>query len=217
MEKLKYYWKRFWHFIWEDDSIWSWLANVALAIILIKFIIYPAIGFALSTNYPIVAVVSRSMEHQGNFDKWWNKPAICKQQCTQEEFYKQNEYNITKEEFQTFRYTNGFNKGDIMVLKGVAPDKVAVGDVIVFTSIMPDPIIHRVIALHEKNSRYSYTTKGDYNPAIKKDIFEDDIDQSRLIGKAVVRLPYFGWLKITAFCSYMNIVGKDGFVECMSR
>jgi hypothetical protein len=217
MEKLKHYWKRFWHFIWEDDSIWSWLANVVLAIILIKFIIYPAIGFALDTNYPIVAVVSRSMEHQGNFDAWWNKPAICKQQCTQGEFYLQEEYNITKENFQEFRYKNGFNKGDIMVLKGVAADKVAVGDVIVFTSITPDPIIHRVIAVHDKNGRYSYTTKGDYNPAIKKDILEDDIDQSRLIGKAVVRLPLFGWLKITAFCGYTGIVTQDTFFNCMRR
>ena len=56
--------KKIWHFIWEEDSIWSWIANVIIAFVLIKFIVYPLMGFALSTNYPVVAVVSSSMEHK---------------------------------------------------------------------------------------------------------------------------------------------------------
>ena len=55
---------KIWHFIWEENNIWSWLANIILAFILIKFIIYPAIGFILGTQYPIVAVVSGRMLHK---------------------------------------------------------------------------------------------------------------------------------------------------------
>ena len=57
--------KKTWHFIWEDDSVWSWIVNIILAIVLIKFIIYPGLGLVLGTSYPIVAVVSDSMEHSG--------------------------------------------------------------------------------------------------------------------------------------------------------
>ena len=62
--------KRVWHFIWEDNSIWSWIANIAIAFILIKFIVYPSLGFFLSTSHPVVAVVSESMEHNNGFNKW---------------------------------------------------------------------------------------------------------------------------------------------------
>ena len=215
MGSIKQYWKTFWHFIWEDDSIWSWLANVVLAIILIKFIIYPAIGFALQTDYPIVAVVSGSMEHHGSFDEWWNSFAICQTPCVQSDFY--SAFGITKEHFKEFKFKNGFNKGDIMILRGINPENVKVGDVIVFTSITQDPIIHRVIKVTENNGRFSYATKGDFNPAIKYDIYENDIDQSRLLGKAVVRLPLFGWLKITAFCGITSITTQDTFIGCMAR
>ena len=56
--------KKTWHFIWEDNSIWSWIANVIIAFILIKFIVYPGLGLLLSTSHPVVAVVSSSMEHK---------------------------------------------------------------------------------------------------------------------------------------------------------
>ena len=46
-----------WWFLWEDDSVWSWLANIVLAFVLIKFIVYPGLGLALQTSHPIVAVV----------------------------------------------------------------------------------------------------------------------------------------------------------------
>ena len=63
-------WKKVWHFIWEDNSIWSWIVNIILAFILIKFIVYPGLGLALGTSYPIVAVVSNSMEHEPSMASW---------------------------------------------------------------------------------------------------------------------------------------------------
>ena len=67
-EQLKKLWKKTWYFIWDDDSIYSWLVNVVLAFVLIKFIVYPVLGLLLQTNYPIVAVVSSSMEHDEDFE-----------------------------------------------------------------------------------------------------------------------------------------------------
>ena len=48
--------KKTWHFIWEDDSLLSWIVNIVLAIVLIKFIIYPGLGLVLGTGFPVVAV-----------------------------------------------------------------------------------------------------------------------------------------------------------------
>ena len=58
------YWKRFWRFIWYDDSALSYILNFAFAFVVIKFLFFPAIGFALNNDYPIVAIVSGSMEHK---------------------------------------------------------------------------------------------------------------------------------------------------------
>ena len=69
--------KKTWDFIWNSNSVWSWILNVVLAFILVKFILYPGFGFLLQTSHPVVAVMSGSMEHNGNFDEWpsgtWNQ------------------------------------------------------------------------------------------------------------------------------------------------
>src|SRR3989344_2629446 len=99
--------KNTWYFIWKDDSLLSWIVNVILAFLLVKFIVYPGLGFLLSTSHPLVAVVSSSMEHDGNFNDWWQQ---------QSDWYEDK--GITKEGFQEYHFKNGFNKGDIMVLYG---------------------------------------------------------------------------------------------------
>src|SRR3989338_418222 len=70
---LKKFLKKLWYFIWEDDGILSWIANIALSFILIKFVVYPGLGLLLTTSHPVVAVVSESMEHNNGFDGWWEK------------------------------------------------------------------------------------------------------------------------------------------------
>jgi len=179
--------KKTWWFIWEDDSIWSWIVNIILAFVLIKFIVYPGLGFLLSTSYPIVAVVSSSMEHDGSFDNWWN---------SQESWYLKND--ISREEFSEFNFKNGFNKGDIMVLYGKKPANIEVGEVIVFRSGRPDPIIHRVVKKWEVDSEYYFQTKGDHNVDSIKSLTLDEtnINEDDYLGKAVVRVPLLGYIKI---------------------
>lgn len=182
--------KKTWHFLWHEDSVLSWFASLIVAFILIKFIIYPGLGLILGTQFPIVAVVSNSMEHDGNFDEWW---------ALHEDFYLQNE--ITKDNFREYPFPNGFNKGDIMILTGVKPDDVVRGDILVFWSGKPFPIIHRVtkIWVDEETGEKYYETKGDHNrnqvrqPPI---LDETRVLPEQIVGKAVFRLPYLGYVKI---------------------
>ncbi len=185
--------KKIWWFIWEDNSIWSWIVNLILAFILIKFIVYPGLGWILGTGFPVVAVVSGSMEHDGSFEEWWQSEAYCHSPCTQEQWYA--EYGITQEQFQEYSFKNGFNKGDIMILKGIEPKNIKTGDVIVFDSNR-EPIIHRVV-----KSGDTIQTKGDHNAA--SGAMDMNIQSHSIIGKAVFKIPLLGWIKI-------------GFVELIS-
>lgn len=189
-------WKKIWYFIWHDDSIWSWVINIVLAFILIKFVIFPGLGFILGTEYPVVAVVSGSMEHDGSFEDWWEsdycgRATISVEGTTQRERYEA--YNITKPEFLNFPFENGFNTGDIMILQSA--NKVRVGDVIVFAvQGQVEPIIHRVVSVKESEGKYYYNTKGDHNCGVG--VFEKDIPEGAVLGKSLFRIPFLGWIKI---------------------
>ena len=179
-----------WYFIWEEDSVLSWVVNIVIAFVLIKFLVYPGLGFALGgTSHPIVAVVSGSMEHDVAFDDWWQK---------HENFY--DKHNISKSEFREYKFDGGFNKGDIMVLYKTKPENIEVGDVLVFRSIRPDPIIHRVVDTWEENGSYYFKTKGDHNSVSIKSFKLDEtrIPEDQVIGEAVFRVPFVGWVKIGA-------------------
>lgn len=168
-----------WHFIWEDNSIWSWFANIIIAFVLIKYIIFPLMGLILGSGFPVVAVVSDSMEHNDKFEAWWNG---------QEIFYK--DFNITKEEFSKFIFSSGLDKGDVIVL--VSPKNLKIGDIPVFIARDGRPIIHRVVSLNP------IQTKGDNNKGQIATTFlnEKDVSKEQFIGKALIRIPWIGYVKI---------------------
>jgi hypothetical protein len=196
-EKPMGFWRKLWWFLWEDNSIWSWIANILIAFVLIKFIIYPGLGFMLGTSHPIVAVVSSSMEHRGSYEQWWARNQCCvDQQCSKKaangELYAQ--FGISADDFDAYPFTNGFDKGDIMVL--TRPEEIAIGDILVFwADSKKEPIIHRVVQVKTSadGTRF-YKTKGDNNCGSAS--FEENISSSRMIGKAALRLPLLGWIKI---------------------
>jgi signal peptidase I len=199
-------WRKVWHFIWEDDSWASWFVNVIIAFIIIKFIVYPVLGLVLATSHPIVAVVSGSMEHDGSFDDWWASSAVCERpQCTQGLYY--DELGISKEAFREFKFRNGFNKGDIMFLFRSKPENIEIGDVIVFKAGRADPIIHRVISVKSDGEDYVFMTKGDHNTASY--YFEASITEDAYIGKAFLRLPYAGYIKL-GFAWFLEKIGIGG-------
>jgi len=212
--------KKTWYFIWEDDSVWSWIVNVILAFIIIKFIVYPGLGFFLDTTHPVVAVVSSSMEHKtvlsctGNGNMLNNKKcgeyrhSMCGNTYDGKKYFNIDEYwqecgswyeknSIDEDEFSGFPFKNGFNKGDIMILIGKDMGEVEVGDIIVFRSSRKDPIIHRVVKKND-NGKITLQTKGDNNAdSIKNNALDEtNISKDVLIGKAVFRVPLLGYIKI---------------------
>ncbi len=188
-----------WYFIWHDNSVASWIVNIILAYVIIKFIVYPGLGLIFGTHFPIVAVVSNSMEHHQSFDQWWT---------TNEDYYLA--LNLTKDDFETYPFKNGFNRGDIMFLIGKKPGDIKLGDVIVFQSGKPYPIIHRVIKKDDM-SMWVFQTKGDNN---KMQIRDSELDETRVLekqvlGKAVFRAPFLGYVKIW-FVDLMKVTGIYG-------
>lgn len=212
--ELKRALKKIWWFIWESDSVWSWIVNIILAFIIIKFLVYPGLGFLLQTTHPIVAVVSGSMEHKYlgiglspcgtsnerwvSLDQYWDECGL---------WYIKNT-NITKEDFIKFDYKNGFNKGDIMVLKGKNPEDIQIGDIVVFNGRRKDPIIHRIVTKTQEDNTYYFQTKGDHN----KGQDPSTISQEEIVGykkyqkcsKAVLRIPLLGYIKI-GFVKIINL------------
>lgn len=205
MKVWKRRWKKIWYLIWEDNSIWSWLVNIILAFVLIKFIIYPGLGLLLNTSHPVVAVVSESMKHESDFDDWWQKA---------EKWYIDS--NINKDNFEIFPLKNGFNKGDIMVLRGKKAEDIKVGDVVVFWSYKKDPIIHRIVKKWENDGMYYFQTKGDNyktNPTPIKtaSLDETKVGEEQIVGNAVLRIPLLGYIKIW-FVELLNL-----FVEIAKK
>lgn len=99
-----------------------------------------------------------------------------------------------------------FYKGDILMLQGVPPDRLKVGDIIVFSpkgsaysgiggflssSPITTPIVHRIVKINEDGS---FQTKGDANPGQLP--FEKSIDAGQIHGRSIFIIPYLGWVKI---------------------
>jgi len=182
-----------WHFLAHEDSWASFIVDALIVILVGKFLIYPAIGFALGTSFPIVAVVSSSMDHQGmDFDAWWE---------ANKDWYEEND--ITKDQFENFYKENGFKKGDVFVVKGVSAEELKVGDILVYSvAERRDPIIHRIVEIGDYDGRLIFFTKGDSN--IDQISFEKEIPQNQIHGKAVAWAPWLGWPKV----AYLKMIGQ---------
>ncbi len=186
--------RRVWHFLWEEDSLLSWIVNIILAFILVKFVIYPGLGLVLGTNYPVVAVVSSSMEHDGSFNSWWSNAYS---------WYEQNGVQLSN--FEGFDFRNGFDKGDIMLLVGTKPEDLDVGEILVYsTNTNVPPIIHRVVKKEKVNNKLFFTTKGD-NYRTNRVPDPQPVSEDTVVGRAVFRIPLLGWVKIW-FTDFINAI-----------
>ena len=216
--------KKSWNWIWNSDSILSWLVALVLIFVFIKFIFFPGLSLILGTELPLAGVESSSMDHSSlrycmkynlngqclqlsqdyeicgsgynkkinfNLDEYWN---------TCGKWYEEN--GVSKEEFSEFTLKNGFSKGDIIIVWGRFEPKI--GDIIIFKpnegSLAPRPIIHRIVKIENEIMQ----TKGDHNELqLKSDnnpykTEETSITKDRIIGKAVFKIPYLGYVKIWA-------------------
>lgn len=222
-DELSHKLKKSWNWVWNSDSILSWIVAMFLIFIFVKFIFFPGLSFIFGTSLPLAGVESSSMDHRIvgddsgrlnlcgtlyskeqkqsiNFNEYWNR-------CGS--WYEDR--NITKSQFSKFSLHNGFAKGDIMIVWGRFTPKV--GDVIIFQpnsdSSAPRPIIHRIVKIQDN----IIETKGDHNgEQLKKtnngySTDETTITQEQIIGKAIFKIPYLGYLKIWMVDILSTILG----------
>lgn len=182
---------KFWQFL-KEDSWQSWLVSLFLVILLIKFIFFPLLSFVTGSPLPIVIVESCSMYHALPFDKWWE---------LKESEYSQ--FNIIKDEFSSFPFKNGLSKGDIIFVWSRANYKK--GDTIIFRpnpeANHRNPIIHRLISENKiatkgDNNEFQLKLNDNSNPS---NIDETNIPQEDVLGKAALKIPYLGWVKLIFF------------------
>jgi len=180
--------KKFWHFLWKDNSFKGWLFSIIFLFVFIKFIFFPFLSLVAGTSLPLAIVESCSMYHKGNlfsdFNGWWDR---------QEDKYP--EFIINKLDFQNFPMQNGFNKGDILLIVRANPEKLEVGDIIILNANQRNPVIHRIVNIKEINGQKVFSTLGDNNRGQLS--FEKEITENQLVGKAILKIvPYVGWVKL---------------------
>lgn len=185
---LKGGWRKFWDLLWKDESIKGWLFSIIFLFVFIKFIFFPVLGFVTGTSLPLAIVESCSMYHQGDlfsdYDSWWERHDS-----------KYSEFNIGPLDFSTFFLNNGLNKGDILFVIKANPEKLEIGNIIIFDAGTGTPIIHRIIEIKEENGEKIFSTIGDNNDG--QLAFEKEILSNHFVGKAVLKItPYFGWVKL---------------------
>ena len=188
---LKKAWKKFTFLLWKDDSLKGWIFSIVFIFLLVRFVFFPLLSLVAGTSLPLAIVESCSMFHEGNlfsdYDKWF-----------EDNREKYSAFGIEHEDFVTFPFRRGFNKGDILFVVGTDPDDVRKGDVIIFNANQRNPVIHRVVNVTERDDGLIFSTLGDNNQG--QIPFEVSIREDQIVGKSVVRLaPYLGWVKLVFF------------------
>jgi len=201
-----------WRWIWDSDSIWSWIIALLLIFVFVKFIFFPSLSLITGSSLPLAGVESSSMDHQIVKDDY-SSLNLCGKVYSQDEkqYIDFDEYwdrcgnwyegrNITKKQFEGFSLKNGFAKGDIIIVWGRFTPKV--GDIVIFKpssdSSAPRPIIHRIVKIENNIIQ----TKGDHNgeqlTSTNNNYRTDEtkIKPEQLVGKAVFKIPYLGYVKI---------------------
>jgi len=201
-KEMKKYWDRFWNLLWKDDSLKGWVFSIVFLFVFIKLIFLPGLSLITGTALPLAIVESCSMHHDGiifhDYNSWWDNHKS-----------KYEDFDLDKKTFEDFSFHNGFSKGDILFIVGAKPEKIKIGDVILFNAGQKNPIIHRVVNITNENGKYIFSTIGDNNP--KQLSVEVKINENQLVGKAVFKIvPRLGWGKLIFF-EGMRSANERGF------
>lgn len=130
-----------------------------------------------NSETPLMPVISDSMKH---YDESWR------------EVYEQRGENTRR-----FPLQKGFEKGDLVVVKGVdSPSELKVGDVVVYQrSSKTIPVVHRILAILENGT--IFIPKGDANMSP-----DPPISFEMVRGKVVGVVPNLGWLSLSVWRRY---------------
>jgi len=154
---------------------------VALGVFM-AFAVKQTLAVALSSDMPVVAVLSQSMEHDDA-------------QATHYEWLD-DKLGYSEDYVDSWPVPTGFMVGDMPVIQG--SDEYEVGDVIVYSVPCEDypsscdiPIIHRII---EVNADGTYQTKGDNN--MHQLPYEFSVSKDQIHGKVIGVVPKLGYFKV---------------------
>ncbi len=154
----------------------TWWGNILLGFAAAVIFYYVILSTFLSSNTPVVAVVSDSMKH--------TNPEVT--------HYGWLETNLgyNRTYVKSWPVSKGFSTGDMPVIRG--SENYKVGDVIVYSvEGIGAPIIHRIIKINEDGS---YQTKGDNNDGQLP--YEKSVAAGQIKGKVIFIIPKIGYFKV---------------------
>jgi hypothetical protein len=137
------------------------------------------LGLILSTNLPVVSVLTSSMQHDNA-------------EVTHYQWLEKN-LGYNRSYIDSWPIAGGFAIGDMPIVQGSKnPTDYSVGDVIVYS--VPNeriPVIHRIIKI---NPDGTYQTKGDNNPGQLP--YETSVKREQIHGKVIFIIPKLGYFKV---------------------
>jgi signal peptidase I len=135
-----------------------------------------ALVFGLSTDMPVVAVISPSMQHDNAQQTYFG--------------WLENTLGYNESYVKSWSMPTGFLVGDMPVVQGA--DEYEVGDIIVYkVEGQSFPTIHRIIKI---NADSTYQTKGDNNSHQLP--YEFSVEKEQIYGKVVFVVPKLGYVKV---------------------
>jgi len=145
--------------------------GIGLALVVKQTMVY-----ALSSDMPVVAVVSQSMQHDNPDQTYYS--------------WLEQKMGYTKEYINSWPVPTGFLVGDMPIVQGESD--YIVGDIIVYSVPNQEvPIIHRIIKI---NSDGTYQTKGDNN--LNQLPYEFSVSKEQVHGKVLFVIPKLGYFKV---------------------
>jgi len=156
---------------------WTGMLFYSVLGIAFAFLFSQGLAFALSTDTPVVAVLTSSMQHNNAEQTYYG--------WLESRGYERSDIN-------SWSIPTGFLIGDMPIVVG--DDNYKVGDVIVYSVPQESyPIIHRIIKI---NPDGTYQTKGDNN--LQQYRYELSVKKEQIHGKVVFVFPKLGYFKVFA-------------------
>ena len=170
--------------IFEIKDWLIWIGGSMIAALIIINISSAIMG----TGTPFIAVTTGSMIHD-------NTIPISHVQWLKDR-------GFTEEQIKSFPLSGGFNPGDAIIVLGVKPEEIRIGDVIIFHQEGYNmPIIHRVYDITVREGMYYFSTKGDHNQVSDPWI----VSQEAIEGRAWLWIPFIGIVN-TVFVNLVNFL-----------
>ncbi|MFQ6136338.1 MAG: signal peptidase I [Candidatus Hydrothermarchaeales archaeon] len=91
-----------------------------------------------------------------------------------------------------------FYKGDLVIVRGIDPDQLLRGDIIVYYNPYKNiPIVHRIVDIEEREGLRYFVTKGDHNLRTDPEFgISPPVREDLVKGRVILIIPKLGWFKV---------------------